>query len=98
MMTDAELAAETKEERAARYRSIQFGTIGNGKPSHLKRIPFRPIQQPDQTKVFSERPGGFRAPYLNEVGEPMTRIEYNANKPANDRAVEQLTHLTKANG
>jgi hypothetical protein len=77
MMSDEQLAAETPEQRRERYRSISFGQIGNGKPAHLKRIPYRPPVQPDRTEVKVERPGGFKVPLIKPDGDVLTKHELN---------------------
>lgn len=83
MMSDEELEAETPEQRRERYRSIVFGSIGNGKPSHLKRTPYRPMQQPPQVPLTHEREGGFRVPVLDENLNPMTKFAFNQDKANN---------------
>ena len=92
MMSDEELAAETPEQRVERYRSVSFGSIGNGKPSHLKRIPYRPPVQPDRTPVMSERPGGFKVPYLNTDGAVLTKHELNNDRAKYDPMIDRAKH------
>lgn len=85
--------SETPEQRRERYRSVSFGGIGNGKPSHLKRTTFLPTPQPDRTPVTVERPGGFKVPLIKDDGTALTKHELNSDaakyRPLVERAKQK---------
>ena len=89
MMSDEQLADETPEQRRDRYRSISFGAINNGKPAHLKRIPYRPAVAPDRSPVTVDRPGGFKVPYIKPDGDVLTKHELKENRAVYDPLIER---------
>lgn len=87
------MADETPEQRRERWRSI---TIGGRRPGGSRSNPdaIRPMQQPkwEGTKVYDERPGGFKVPLVHDSNptQPVTAKQYQNRRGHYDEYRKRL--------